>query len=129
METLIDYGSFLRRRGRAVHARAPLAAAIAIAEGCGAGWLARTARDELALAGGRRRRGRATRDELTAAQQRVADLAAAGHSNAEIARRLVLSVNTVETHLKHVYTKLGIRSRRQLMAAAGPPGRDAVAEA
>ncbi|HEX2118685.1 MAG TPA: helix-turn-helix transcriptional regulator, partial [Acidimicrobiales bacterium] len=52
---------------------------------------------------------------LTSAERRVARLAAAGHSNAEIARLLFLSVNTVETHLKRVYAKLGLSSRRELM--------------
>ena len=49
-------------------------------------------------------------DRLTPAEQRVAAQAASGASNAEIAAALYVSVNTVETHLQHVYTKLGIRS-------------------
>jgi DNA-binding CsgD family transcriptional regulator len=80
----------------------------------GARWLAETAADELRLAGGRRRSPSADRDQLTVAERRVARQAAAGHTNAEIARRLHLSENTVETHLKRVFAKLEIRSRRQL---------------
>jgi DNA-binding CsgD family transcriptional regulator len=113
-EALLAYGGFLRRRGRPVDARPPLADALRIAERTGAGWLRDTAGQELRLAGGRRRRQDDDRDELTAAERRVANLAAGGHTNAEIARHLHLSVNTVATHLKHVFVKLGITSRRQL---------------
>ena len=52
--------------------------------------------------------------ELTPSETRVAELAADGLSNKEIAQMLVVSVHTVERHLKHVYSKLGIRSRGQL---------------
>jgi DNA-binding CsgD family transcriptional regulator len=67
------------------------------------------------LAGGRRRR-KTDEMTLTPAEFRVAQQAALGMSNADIARRLFLSVNTVETHLKRVFAKLEISSRRQLMA-------------
>jgi DNA-binding CsgD family transcriptional regulator len=93
----------------------PIAEAARAAQSLGAGWLARTAADELRLAGGRRRRMVRDRDTLTDAERRVAELAADGDSNADIARRLYLSINTVQTHLKHAYAKLGINSRRQLM--------------
>jgi DNA-binding CsgD family transcriptional regulator len=116
VEALLLHGSFLRRRGRAVPARKPLKEAQTIAATHNAGWLEKRAREELALAGGRRRRSPEARDELTPAETRVAKAAAAGDSNSEIARRLHLSVNTVETHLKHIYAKLGIHSRRQLLA-------------
>jgi DNA-binding NarL/FixJ family response regulator len=52
--------------------------------------------------------------ELTGREREVATLASQGVSNQEIARRLVLSVRTVETHLGRVYSKLGIHSRRAL---------------
>ena len=116
VEALLTYAAFLRRHGRAVDARNPAAEAMRIAASCHAGRLEQAAREQLALAGGRRRRDPEGRDSLTPAEERVAELAAAGDTNAEIARRLHLSVNTVETHLKHVYAKLGIRSRRQLLA-------------
>jgi DNA-binding CsgD family transcriptional regulator len=115
IETLLAYGTFLRRNGRPADARVPIAEAARAAQSLGAGWLARTAADELRLAGGRRRRMVRDRDTLTDAERRVAELAADGDSNADIARRLYLSINTVQTHLKHAYAKLGINSRRQLM--------------
>jgi DNA-binding CsgD family transcriptional regulator/DNA-binding transcriptional ArsR family regulator len=114
VEGLLAHGSFLRRHGGAVDSRASLREAVRLAEECGARPLAEAAAGELRLAGGRRRRSPADRDRLTAAELRVAREAAAGHTNAEIARRLYLSENTIETHLKRVFAKLGIRSRRQL---------------
>jgi DNA-binding NarL/FixJ family response regulator len=73
---------------------------------------AERARIELARIGGRR----AVADELTETEARVAELAAAGHSNTEIAAALYMGVSTVEAHLSHVYRKLGIRSRAGLGA-------------
>jgi DNA-binding CsgD family transcriptional regulator len=114
VEGLLAYGGFLRRHGRPVDSRAPLREAMHLAQASGAGWLAAAAAGELRLAGGRRRGPSADRDQLTEAERRVAQDAATGHTNAEIARRLHLSENTVETHLKRVFAKLEIRSRRQL---------------
>ncbi len=114
-QTLIDYGSFLRRTGRSVEARSHLAEAVALSERAGAVWLASRAGSELAVAGGRRRRHRDP-ESLTPQELRVARLAAAGRTNREIAGHLYLSIKTVETHLQQVYAKRGIRSRRQLMA-------------
>lgn len=113
VETLLAYGSFLRRRGHARRARPLLAQAAAIAEAHQAGWLGEQVREELAAAGGRRRRKETTR--LTIQEQRVARLAAAGHSNKTIAAKLTLSVKTIEYHLQQIYKKLRITSRRQLM--------------
>jgi DNA-binding CsgD family transcriptional regulator len=118
VETLLGYGAFLRRRGRLIQARAVLAEALGLAEGYGAGRLTGRARDELVVAGGRRHRARDALPVLTAQEARVARLAAAGLSNNDIAAQLHLSVRTVEYHLRQVYTKLGISSRRQLMTAA-----------
>jgi DNA-binding CsgD family transcriptional regulator len=118
-EALLAYGTYLRRRGRSVDARVPLAEARQIAEATDAAWLAERARRELALAGGRRRRAAADRDQLTAAERRVAELAAEGLANGEIARQLVLSVNTIESHLRRIYAKLSISSRRELMRLDG----------
>jgi DNA-binding CsgD family transcriptional regulator len=120
IEALVAYGSFLRRNGRPADARHQLANALEVAETTGAGWLERTARSELALSGGRRRRAPISHDQLTAAEERVAQLAAHGDSNADIARQLFVSINTVETHLKRVYAKLGIHSRRELMKNRRP---------
>ena len=63
-----------------------------------------------------------TRPRLTPAEQRVAELAAAGRRNKEIARALEVTVHTVEVHLSNAYAKLGIRSRTQLAARLSPAG-------
>jgi DNA-binding CsgD family transcriptional regulator len=90
-------------------ARAALEAALAGFEELGAvGWAA-TARVELARIGGRERI-----DGLSPSELRVAEHAAAGHTNREIAAALFLGERTVASHLTHVYAKLGIRSRTEL---------------
>jgi aspartate/methionine/tyrosine aminotransferase/DNA-binding CsgD family transcriptional regulator len=91
-----------------------LAEALRRADGLGAVWLAGLTSEELKVAGGRRRRRRL--DELTPQEERVAHAAAAGRQNAELAQQLSVSVNTIETHLRHIYAKLGIRSRSELAA-------------
>jgi DNA-binding CsgD family transcriptional regulator len=74
------------------------------------GW-AEQARSELARVGARPPRARG---ELTPTERRVAELAAEGLANKEIARALFVTVHTVEAHLTHAYAKLGVRSRAQL---------------
>ena len=106
------YGRFLRRSGRAVLARAPLARALEECEACGATRLAWQARGELEASGGRRRRVSSV--WLSPRELRVAQLAAQGATNAEIASPLFISAKTVEHHLTSVYAKLGVRSRREL---------------
>ena len=76
------------------------------------GW-AEDARAELERVGARRSSGSGG---LTATERRVAELAVEGLANKEIARTLVVTVNTVEFHLRNTYAKLGIRSRGQLAA-------------
>ena len=61
-------------------------------------------------------------DALTSSERRVAQLAAAGLSNREIAQTLFVTARTVEGHLTHAYQKLAITSREQLPAALAPPG-------
>jgi ATP/maltotriose-dependent transcriptional regulator MalT len=117
LQTLLEYGRFLRRSGHLQRSRPVLARAINLAEATGAEWLARQARDELRVAGGRRRRQNTDPRGLTPQEQRVADLAASRSTNTEIARSLFISVSTVETHLAHIFAKLGIGSRRELRAA------------
>jgi DNA-binding CsgD family transcriptional regulator len=124
VETLLACGAYLRRGQRPAEARPLLAEALRIAEANQAGWLAGQAHEELAVAGGRRRRPNEAPTKLTAQERRVAQLAAAGHSNKEIAGRLTLSVKTVEFHLQQIYTKLRINSRRRLMAMMAGSGGD-----
>ena len=76
------------------------------------GW-ATIARADLERVGARRP---SSPGRLTATERRVADLAAQGLANKEIARTLVVTVSTVEFHLRNTYTKLGIRSRMELAA-------------
>jgi DNA-binding CsgD family transcriptional regulator len=117
VETLLAYGSYLRRAGRKAAARPLLAEAAEVASAASAHWLAGFAKAELRVAGGRQRRRTAVA-ELTAQEHRVATLAAGGASNSEIARQLFLAVSTVESHLERIYTKLGIHSRYELIARA-----------
>ena len=73
---------------------------------------------ELAATGERvRKRSVETRDDLTAQEQQIAKLACDGLSNQEIGARLFLSPRTVEWHLRKVFIKLGVRSRRELAGA------------
>jgi DNA-binding CsgD family transcriptional regulator len=111
-QLLTDYGRFLYRHGEVRSARNTLGEALRLAETCGAAWHAEQARLEWRRAGGR---ARATAPgQLTPAEAAVARLARAGKTNREIAAQLYLTVNTVETHLRHVYAKLGIRRRMEL---------------
>jgi DNA-binding CsgD family transcriptional regulator len=121
-ESLTDYGALLIRRDRQSRARPVLAEAVQLAEDCGATWHAERARVAWRRAGGRARATPA--GALTPQEKAVADLARAGRTNREIAAQLYLSVNTVETHLSHVYRKLGISGRWQLIAGEGQAGSD-----
>jgi DNA-binding NarL/FixJ family response regulator len=116
-------GAALRRGRTPTEARDPLRRALELAERCGAKPLAEQARAELYAAGGRPRRTALTGIEsLTASERRVAELAAEGRTNKEIAQALFVTLKTVELHLSHAYRKLGIRSRRELEGAlASPP--------
>jgi ATP/maltotriose-dependent transcriptional regulator MalT len=113
IETLLEYGTFLRRTGSQARARPVLAEAVSAAEAIGASWLARHAHSELGASGGRRRR--TSDNRLTPQERRVLELAAEGLSNEAIASRLRVAAGTVKTHLEHIYAKLGVHSRRELM--------------
>ncbi len=112
---LTDLGAALRRGNRRREARDALQAGLQIAEGCGARALVEQARTELRAAGGRSSDpwGRGAQ-RLTASELRVAELAADGQSNPEIAQALFVTRKTVETHLGSVYRKLGISGRGKL---------------
>jgi ATP/maltotriose-dependent transcriptional regulator MalT len=117
-EALADLGAALRRAGRRADARPPLREALELARRCGAGGLAKRAYDELSATGERVRRYTPIGVEsLTPSERRVAELAASGLTNRQIAQTLFLTVKTIETHLAATYDKLGIRSRQQLPAA------------
>jgi DNA-binding CsgD family transcriptional regulator len=115
---LHDLGGALRRAGRRADAREPLRQALELADRKEALLLARHARDELAATGARPRRTALSGPaSLTPSERRVAELAATGLSNREIAESLWVTRKTVELHLGHAYGKLGIRARTQLAGA------------
>ena len=111
-------GALLRRSGQDRAARPLLRQAIEVAEACGAEGIARKAADELTLAHGRQHRQYVDPDALTAAEVRVRHLAERGVKSQQIAHQLFVSPNTIETHLQHIYRKLGINSQRELIALA-----------
>ena len=112
------YGEWLRREKRRVDARVQLRAAHDQFTSIGMEAFAERARRELQATGEKvTHRSVDTRDDLTAQERQVASLARDGLSNPEIGARLFLSPRTVEWHLRKVFTKLGIRSRRELASA------------
>jgi DNA-binding CsgD family transcriptional regulator len=115
---LTDLGAALRRANRRTEARSVLQHGLDLSVRCGARALAERARTELRAAGGRSSDPAVTGlEQLTASERRVAELAAGGHSNPEIAQTLFVTRKTVETHLGHVYQKLAISRRGQLHRA------------
>jgi DNA-binding NarL/FixJ family response regulator len=112
---LCDLGAALRRAGRRKEAREPLGEALELAHRCGALSLEERARVELLAAGARPRRPLRTGvDALTPSERRIAEMAASGMSNPEIAQALFLTIKTIEGHLSGVYRKLDVRSRTDL---------------
>ena len=112
---LVDLGATLRAAGQRTAAREPLIDGLTRAARCGSLTLERRARAELAAIGVRPRgiEG-AGPDSLTPSELRVAELAAKGGTNREIAQGLFVTEKTVETHLGRAFRKLDITSRRQL---------------
>ncbi|GAA2419340.1 LuxR family transcriptional regulator [Nonomuraea africana] len=112
------YGEWLRRAGRRTDARDELRAAHHAFAAMGAEAFARRAGRELQATGETvQSRTNGPRDELTPQETQVARLAVAGRTNAEIGAALFLSPRTVEWHLRKVFTKLRIATRRELAAA------------
>jgi DNA-binding CsgD family transcriptional regulator len=111
----LRYGEWLRREGRRVDARLQLRAAHETLTAMGVDAFAERARHEL-LATGEivRRRTAETTGELTAQEAHIARLATRGLTNREIGSELYLSPRTVEWHLRKVFTKLGVSTRREL---------------
>lgn len=117
----IALGGALRRRGQRVAARAPLREGLDGARRCGATPLADFAHHDLIAAGARpRREALSGLAALTASERRVADLAAEGLTNRQLAQTLYLSPKTVEMHLSRAYRKLDISSRGDLATALAP---------
>ncbi|CAM2780543.1 LuxR family transcriptional regulator [Mycobacterium intermedium] len=112
------YGEWLRRCNRRVDARAQLHTAHEMFARMGADAFAERARRELLVTGQKvSKRSAASGSELTAQEAQIARLAGEGLTNPEIAAQLFISTHTVEWHLRKVFVKLGIKSRRQLRGA------------
>jgi DNA-binding CsgD family transcriptional regulator len=119
---LLALGAVRRRQRQKRAARDAIGAALTGFEELGAATWVDKARHELGRIGGR------TREQgLTAAERRVAALVAEGRTNKEVAAALFLGERTVETHLSHVYAKLGVRSRAEL-ARTYPPDEQSSGE-
>jgi DNA-binding CsgD family transcriptional regulator len=117
--TLVQLGAAVRRSGQPREARELLRQALTLASAGASIAIAEQARSELRLAGARSADAAGDDDGLTASERRVADLAAAGRTNRQIADELFVTVKAVEWHLGNVYRKLAIRGRRELAAALG----------
>ncbi len=118
--TLAELGALLRRSNRRREARTLLVDVLDTAHRAGAAPLAAHAEAELRASGARPRRAVLTGvAALTASERRVAELAAEGLTNREIAQALFVTMRTVEGHLTQVFAKLGVRSRRDLPTALG----------
>ena len=116
--SLVELGAARRRGRERSAAREPLERGMELAHRCGAAGLAEHARTELRAAGARPRRlVRTGTDALTPSERRVAELAAEGRTNRQIAAALYVTVATVETHLRHAFQKLGVNARTQLRGA------------
>src|SRR5215472_6778151 len=112
------YGEWLRREHRRTDAREQLRRAYDTFSAIGADGFAERARHELLATGETvRKRRDDTRDELTPQEEHIARLALAGRTNQEIGAELFISARTVEWHLKKVFMKLGISSRKGLRDA------------
>jgi DNA-binding CsgD family transcriptional regulator len=111
--TLLAVGEIQRRAKRRGDARASLSAALDRFDALGAPMWADKAAAEIARLGGR---NPSTSTVLSATEARIAELAAQGHTNREIAATMFVSLRTVESNLSRIYTKLGVRSRAGLAA-------------
>jgi DNA-binding CsgD family transcriptional regulator len=119
-----DLGAALRGVGSVEEARGALRIAVELAHHCGAHALAEAALGELRATGARpRRRVTTGKGALTPSERRIAELAAAGCQNREIAEALFVTTHTVEFHLRNTYRKLEIASRTELAQALAPSER------
>ena len=114
----LSYGEWLRRENRRIDARDQLRSAFEAFVAMGTRALAERARRELMATGETvRRRTEDTRGELTPQEEEIAQLARDGRTNPEIGAQLFIGARTVEWHLRKVFTKLGISSRKELREA------------
>ena len=114
----LAYGQWLRRRRRIAESRDPLRAARDAFDALGCQAWGDQARRELRASGeSSRRRVPEARDQLTAQELQIAQLAGKGLSNREIGQKLFVSPRTVGTHLYRIYPKLGISARGELTSA------------
>jgi DNA-binding CsgD family transcriptional regulator/tetratricopeptide (TPR) repeat protein len=119
---LLALGEAKRRQGARAEARVPLREVFELARRCGARRIAKRAHAELEATGEKLRRYAPVGVEsLTPSERRVADLAASGMTNRQIAQTLFVTVKTVEAHLSAAYHKLDIGSRRELAGALAEP--------
>jgi DNA-binding CsgD family transcriptional regulator len=117
-----ELGAALRRANRRSDAREQLRHAVELATICSATTLGARAESELLATGARPRRiALSGVESLTPSERRVAEMAAAGPTNREIAQALFVTQRTVEIHLTSIYRKLAISSRSQLAAALAEP--------
>jgi DNA-binding CsgD family transcriptional regulator len=127
--THLLYGEWLNGESRRADARRQLRAAHDLFAAMGAEAFAERARRELTTTGVRvRRRELDARTELTTQEEHIARLARDGHTNPEIAAKLYLSARTIEWHLRKIFGKLGISSRKELDHALSSHGRRTAAE-
>jgi len=118
------YGEWLRREHRRLDARRRLRAAYHLFAVIGADAFAERARRELLATGEKvSKRGVDTHDQLTPQEEHIVRLARDGRTNPEIGAELFISARTVEWHLRKVFTKLGITSRRDLYDVFPPRGQ------
>ena len=120
------YGEWLRRENRRLDARHQLHAAYQLLDAIGAEAFAERARRELLATGEKvRKREVDTHSQLTPQEEHIIRLARDGRTNPEIAAELFISIRTVEWHLRKVFAKLGITSRRDLHNTVPPRGQHA----
>jgi DNA-binding CsgD family transcriptional regulator len=123
--TYLLYGEWLRRENRRIDAREKLRTAHEMFSTMGAeGFAERAARELLATGEKARKRTADTRDQLTAQETQIAELARDGHSNPEIGAQLFIGTRTVEYHLHKVFTKLEISSRNELQRVLPSEARE-----